>query len=87
MKKLLLVAALSCASAIAVTLDGDGLKLDAREHALMPRCDEMGGCAIISRAELMQLIGTLREQWESEIREQFGVAVKAEAKRQCGNTI
>ncbi len=87
MKKLLLVAALACASAFAVTLDGEGLRLDARESALMPKCDEMGGCAIISRAELMQYVQALREQWMEEVRENFGAAVKQEAKRVCGNTI
>lgn len=78
---------MSCASAIAVTLDGDGLKIDAREHALMPKCDEMGGCAIISKAELIQYVQALREQWMAEVREAFAAAVKAEAKKQCGNSI
>lgn len=87
MKKLLIVAALSCASVFAVTLDGEGLRLDARETALMQKCDEQGGCAIISRAELMQYIQAMREQWMAEVREHFLAAVKAEAGKQCGNKI
>jgi hypothetical protein len=87
MKKLFLLAALACASAAAITVSGDSLVLDERERGLMARCDELGGCAVISRAELVQYIEALRQSWDAEIREAFGQAVKAEAKRVCGNTI
>ena len=87
MKKLFLLAALACASAAAITVSGDSLVLDERERGLMAKCEEQGGCAVVSRAELMQYVQGLRESWMEEVREAFGQAVKAEAKRVCGNTI
>lgn len=84
MKKLLIVALLVCAPAFAVTPDG---KFDEREKALLPNCEQLGGCAVISRAELIQYVQALREEWANEVREQFQAAVKAEAKNICKNTI
>lgn len=86
MQKLLLIALFSV-PAFAVTLDGDKLLLDQREQALMPQCEAQGGCAVISRAEFQQYVMMVRQQWEQEITEQFGVAVKAEAAKVCRNTI
>ena len=84
MKKLLIVAALFCAPAFAVTPDGT---FDDREKELLPNCEGLGGCAVISRAELIQYVQALREQWMAEVRERFEAAVKAEAKNVCKNTI
>lgn len=84
MKKLLIVAALACAPAFAVTTDG---KFDDREKELLPNCEGLGGCAVISRAELMRYIAALREAWEAEIQERFEAAAKEQAEAICKNTI
>lgn len=87
MKKLVLLAVLACASAAAVTVSDGVFTLDEREKALVPHCAAQGGCAVISRAELINYVQGLRESWLEEIREAFAQAVKQEAKKVCGNTI
>jgi hypothetical protein len=86
MKRVLLIA-LFCAPAFAVTLDGANPTFDEREAKLLPQCEAQGGCAVISRAELEAYIQALRESWETEIRAGFAQAVKQEAARVCKNTI
>ena len=87
MKKLLIVAALACAPAFAVELKDGKVMLTEREQMVLQQCEQLGGCAVISRMELMRVMAALREQWESEVREQFKEAVKAEAAQVCKRTI
>jgi hypothetical protein len=87
MKKLLIVAALACAPAFAVELKDGKVMLTEREQMVLQQCEQLGGCAVISRMELMRVMAALREQWENEVREQFKEAVKAEAAQVCKRTI
>jgi hypothetical protein len=87
MKKLLIVAALACAPAFAVELKDGKVMLTEREQMVLQQCEQLCGCAVISRMELMRVMAALREQWENEVREQFKEAVKAEAAQVCKRTI
>jgi len=49
MKRLLLVAALACAPAFAVGMRDGKVMLTEREQMVLQQCEQLGGCAVISR--------------------------------------
>jgi hypothetical protein len=87
MKKLLIVAALACAPAFAVEMRDGKVMLTEREQMVLQQCEQLGGCAVISRMELMRVMAEVRAQWEAEVAERFGAAVKEQAEQVCKKTI
>lgn len=87
MKKLLIVAALSCAPAFAITVNGDKFELLDAEREVLQRCEAEGGCYVFTRAMVENYARGVVQQYMQAVAEQFNDAVKAEAKKACGNSI
>lgn len=84
MKKLLIVAAICCAPAFAITPDG---KLSPDEKEVMQRCESEGGCFVVTAAMVQAYARAVVQQYMQAVAEQFDAAVKQEAKNVCKNTI
>lgn len=87
MKKLLIVAALSCASAFAVTVSGNKVEFLDAEREVLKRCDAEGGCFVFTAAMVENYARAMVQQYMQAVAEQFEGAVKQEAKRICGGSV
>lgn len=87
MKKLLIIGALVCAPALAITVSGGKVQFLPAEQEVLQRCEAEGGCYVFTVAMVEAYARAMVQQYMQAVAEQFDGAVKAEAKKVCGNTI